>query len=121
VQDRISELEDKIEIKEEILVKQHKSYERNMQELSDSIRRPNLRIMCNEEGEEAHAKGIHSMSNKIITENFPNLKKVLQSDTEASRTPNRLDQNRTSPWHTIIKTTSTENRERILKATREKK
>jgi hypothetical protein len=27
---------------------------------------------------------------------------------EASRTPNRLDQNRTTPWHIINKTTSTE-------------
>jgi hypothetical protein len=25
---------------------------------------------------------------------------------EASRTPNRPDQNRTTPWHIIIKTTS---------------
>jgi hypothetical protein len=40
---------------------------------------------------------------------------------EASRTPNRLDQNRVFPWHIIIKTISTENRERILKARREKK
>jgi hypothetical protein len=40
---------------------------------------------------------------------------------EASRTPNRLDQNRTSPQHIIIKTTSIENGERILKAVREKK
>jgi hypothetical protein len=40
---------------------------------------------------------------------------------EASRTLTRLDQNRTSPQHIIIKTTSTENRERILKAVREKK
>jgi ribosomal protein L39E len=40
---------------------------------------------------------------------------------EASRTPNRLDQNRTIPRHIIIKTTSTENRERILKPVREKK
>jgi hypothetical protein len=39
---------------------------------------------------------------------------------EASRTPNRLDQKRTTPWHIIIKTTSTENRERILKAVRGK-
>jgi hypothetical protein len=31
--------------------------ERNMQELSDSIRRPNLRIMNIEEGEEVQAKG----------------------------------------------------------------
>jgi hypothetical protein len=40
---------------------------------------------------------------------------------EASRTPNKPDQNRTTPWHIIIKTTSTETRERILKAVREKK
>jgi hypothetical protein len=40
---------------------------------------------------------------------------------EASRTPIRLDQNRATPSHIIIKTTSTENRERILKAVREKK
>jgi ribosomal protein L39E len=40
---------------------------------------------------------------------------------EASRTPKRLDQNRTTPRHIIIKTTTTENRERILKPVREKK
>jgi septal ring factor EnvC (AmiA/AmiB activator) len=50
--DRISELEDEMEIKgktEEQLVKQLKTYERNMQELTDSIKRPNLRIMGIEE------------------------------------------------------------------------
>jgi hypothetical protein len=40
---------------------------------------------------------------------------------EASRAPYKLDQNRTSPQHIIIKMTSTENIERILKALREKK
>jgi hypothetical protein len=40
---------------------------------------------------------------------------------EASRTPNTLDQNRITPQHIIIKTTGTENRERILKSVREKK
>jgi ribosomal protein L39E len=39
---------------------------------------------------------------------------------EASRTSNRPDQNRTIPQHIIIKTTSTETQERILKAVREK-
>jgi hypothetical protein len=39
----------------------------------------------------------------------------------ASRTPNRPDQNGTIPWHMIIKATSTETTERILKAVREKK
>jgi hypothetical protein len=92
-----------------------------MQELTNSIRRPNQRILGIEEGEEVQSKGIHNIFSKIITENFPNLKKVLPIQVqEASRTPNRLDQYRTSPWHIIIKTTSTENKERILKAVREK-
>jgi hypothetical protein len=57
-----------------------------MQELSNTIRRPNLRIMGIEEREEVQPKGICNIFNKIITENFPNLEKVQ----EASRTPNRL-------------------------------
>jgi hypothetical protein len=74
VEGRFSELEDKIEIKEkteELLVKQLKSCERNIQELTDSINRPNLRIIDIEEGEEVQAKGIHNIFNKIVTENFP--------------------------------------------------
>jgi hypothetical protein len=62
------------------------------------MKRPKLRIMSIEEGEAFQAKGINNIFNKIITENFPNLKKVMPIQVqEASRTPNRLDQNRTSP------------------------
>jgi hypothetical protein len=57
---------------EEILVKQLKTCEKKMQELTESIKRPNLRIMGIEEGEEVQAKGMHNIFNKIITENFPN-------------------------------------------------
>jgi hypothetical protein len=93
-----------------------------MQELTESIKRPNLRIMGIEEGEEVQAKGIHNIFNKIITENFPNLEKSMPIQVqEASRTPNRPDQNRTTLRYIFIKTTSTETRERILKAVREKK
>jgi hypothetical protein len=47
---------------------------------------------------------IHNKFNKIITENFPNLKIVLPIQVqEASRKSNRLNQYRTSPWHIIIK------------------
>jgi hypothetical protein len=55
------------------------------------------------------AKGIHNIFNEIITEKLPNLEKVLQIKVqEASRTPNRLDQNETSPQNCIIETVSTE-------------
>jgi hypothetical protein len=93
-----------------------------MQELTNSIKRPNLRIIGIEEGEEVKAKRIHNIFNKIIKENFPNLENTMPIQVhEASGTPNRFEQNRTTLRHIIIKTTSTDTRERILKAVREKK
>jgi hypothetical protein len=60
--------------------------------------------MGTEEGEEVQAKGIYNIFSKITAENFQNLKKELSVQIqEASRTPNKLDQNRTSPRHIIIK------------------
>jgi hypothetical protein len=80
-----------------------------MQELNDSIKRPNLRIMGIEEGEEVQAKGMRNIFNKIITKNFSNLEKDISIQMqEACRTPNRPDQNRSTPRHIIIKTTNTE-------------
>jgi hypothetical protein len=56
------------------------------------------------EQEEVQAKRIHNIFNKIIRENFQNLKKVLTFEVqETSKTPNRLDQNRTFTQHIIIK------------------
>jgi chromosome segregation ATPase len=100
-EERISKLEDEMSIKgktEELLVKQLKTCEKKIQELTDSTKRPNLRIMGIEEGEEVQAKGMCNIFNKIITENFPNLEKTMPiQEQEASRTPNRPDQNRTIP------------------------
>jgi chromosome segregation ATPase len=99
-EDRISELEDEMLIKgktKELLVKQLKTCEKKMQELTDSIKRPNLRIM-GYEGEAVQTKGMCNIFNKIITENFPNLEKTMTIQVqEASRTPNKPDQNRTTP------------------------
>jgi archaeosine-15-forming tRNA-guanine transglycosylase len=41
-----------------------------MQELSNSIKTPNLRITSIEEGKEVQAKGIRNVFSKIITEIF---------------------------------------------------
>jgi hypothetical protein len=75
-----------------------------------------------EKQEEVQAKVMHNIFNKIMAENVPELQKAIPIQMqEASRTPNRQDQNRTTPRHIIINTTSSETRERILKAVREKK
>jgi hypothetical protein len=46
-----------------------------------------------EEEEEVQAKGMHNIFNKIMTENFPNLEKIMPIQVQkASRTLNRPDQ-----------------------------
>jgi hypothetical protein len=67
----------------------------NIQEIQDTIRRPNLRIIGIDENEDFQLKGPANIFNKIIEENFPNLKKEMPMNIqEAYRTPNRLDQKR---------------------------
>jgi hypothetical protein len=64
-------------------------------------------------------KGPVKISNKIIEENFPNLKKDMTMNIqEALRTPNRLDQKRNSSSHVIIKTPNIQNEERLLKTSK---
>ena len=66
-------------------------------------------------------KGPANIFNKIIQENFPNLKKEMPMNIqEAYRTPNRLDQKRNSSQHIIIRTANALNKDSILKAVREK-
>jgi hypothetical protein len=56
------------------------------------------------EEEEVQAKGMSNIFNKIITENLQNLEKSMHIQVhKSSRTPNRPDQNRTTPRHVIIK------------------
>jgi hypothetical protein len=48
-----------------------------MQKLTNSINRPNMRIMVIDKGKEMQVKEICNIFNKIITENFPNLEKTM--------------------------------------------
>ena len=54
-----------------------------------------------------------------MKENFPKLVKEIDLQ-EAQRVPKKLDPKRNTPRHIIIKLPKTEDKERILKAVREK-
>ena len=54
-----------------------------------------------------------------MSENFPNLKGTDIKIQEAQRAPNKLNQNRPTPRHTIIKMEKFKDKERILKPARE--
>ena len=70
---------------------------KNIQEIQDTMRRPNLRIIGIEENEDSQIKGPENIFNKIREENFTNLKKEMpMTIQEAYQTPNRLDQKRNS-------------------------
>ena len=78
MEERISGAEDSIEnisttIKENAKCK--KILTQNIQEIQDTIRKQNLRKIGIEEREDSQVKGPANIFNKIIEENFPNLKK----------------------------------------------
>ena len=84
----------------------------------DNIKRANLCIIVIPEGEEEE-KGIENIFEVILSENFPNLKKTDIKIQEAERAPKKLNPNRPTPRHIIIKIAKV--KERILKAARKKK
>jgi hypothetical protein len=85
------------------------------------MRRPNLRIVGIEESLDFQIKRPVNIFNKITEENFPSLKKEMPMNIqEAYRTPNSFYQKRNSSCHIIIKIPNSQNKERILKAIRQK-
>ena len=96
IEGRISGAEDTIEnidttVKEN--AKCRKLLTQNVLEIQATMRRANLRILDIEESEDSQLKGPVNIFNKIIEENFPNLKKgITMNIQEAYRTPIIWDQ-----------------------------
>ena len=68
------------------------------------MKRLNLWIIGLEEGEKPQLKKPETIINKILVENFPNLKKVMPIMVKyAYRTSNRFNQIRKSVHHIIFK------------------
>ena len=70
----------------------------NIQEIHNTMRRPNLRMTGIEESKDSQLIVPVSIFNKTIKENFPNLKKEMPMNIqEAYRTSNSLDQKKEIP------------------------
>jgi hypothetical protein len=132
ISNKIQEMEEKISGAEDSIdymdtafkenAKCKKILTQNIQEIQDTLRTPNLRIVCIDEDEDFQLKGPVNILKKIIEENFPNLKKEMPMNIhEACITPNRLKQKRNSSRHIIIRITNALNKRGILKAVREKR
>ena len=73
------------------------------------------------EGEEEE-QDIENLFEQIMKENFPNLAKEIdfQEVQEAQRVPKKVDPRKHTPRHIIITLAKIKDKERILKAAREK-
>ena len=73
------------------------------------------------EGEEEELE-IENLFEKIMKENFPNMAKEIdfQEVQEAQRVPKKLDSRKLTPRHIIITLPKIKEKERILRAAREK-
>ena len=72
------------------------------------------------EGEEKEQE-IENLFEKIMKENFPNLVKETDLQVqEAQRVPNKMDAKRPTPRQIIIKMSKVKDKEKTLKAVRER-
>jgi hypothetical protein len=95
MKERILGAEDSVEIMDKTIKENAKSKKiltPNIQEIQDTMRRPNLWIIRVDENEDFQLKRPVNIFNKIIEENFPHLKKEMSMNIqEAYRTPSRLE------------------------------
>ena len=98
-----------------------KKNEERLRNLWDKFKRSNIQIIGVPEGE-VEEQEIENLFEKLMQENFPNLAKEIdfQETQEAQRVPKKLEPRKHTPRHIIITLAKIKEKERILKAAREK-
>ena len=101
-------------------VKKVKRTEDSLRDIWDHIKCTKIRIIRVPE-EQKKNKGYEKNFEEIIVENFPNMEKeIVNQVQEAQRVSYRINPRKNMPRHILIKLTKTKQKERILKAAREK-
>ena len=87
---------------------------------ADNIKCTNTHILVVPEGEEKE-EGPEKIFEEITAENLLNMgKEIVNQVQEAQRVPGRINPRRNTPRHIVIKLTKVKDRDKVLKATREK-
>ena len=122
-EEQISNLEDRMvefSVAEQNKDKRMKRNEDSLRDLWENIKCNNFPIIGVPEGEERE-KGPKKIFEDIIVENFPDMGKEIATQVqEAQRVPGRINQRRNTPRHIVIKLTKIKDKEKLLKASREK-
>ena len=119
--EQISDLEGKmveITAAKQNIEKRMKRNEDSLRDLWDNVKCTNIRIIGVPEGEERE-KGPDKIFEEILAENFPNMGKEIVIQ-EAYRVPGWRNPRRDTPRHIVIKLMKIKDKDKILKAAREK-
>ena len=97
-----------------------KRNEDSLRDLWDNTKHNNIHIIGVPEGEERE-KGPEKIFEEIIVKNFPNMGKEIATQVpEVQTVPYRINPRRNMPRHIAIKLAKIKNKEKLLKAAREK-
>ena len=89
-------------------------------EMQDNMKRNNIRVIGIPEGEKEE-QGIENLFEKVIMENFPNLRREKVTQIQVTQTvPFKRNPKRPTARHIIIKMAKLQDKETILKSAREK-
>ena len=128
---RITEANERIDLEDKMLEitapKQNtekknrlKRKEGSLRDLWDNIKCTNIHITG--VPEEEREKGPKKNLKTIIAENFLKMgKEIVNQVQEAQRVPGRINPRRNTPRHIVIELTKIKDKDKILKATREKR
>ena len=123
-EERISEVEDQLnEIKQEGKIREKKVIrnEQSLQEIWDYVKRPNLHLIGVPECDGENESKLENTLQDIIQENFPNLARRANIQVQViQRTPQRYSSRTAISRHIIVRFTTVEIKEKILRAAREK-
>ena len=119
----ISDLEDRMvefTAVEQNKEKRTKRSEDSLRDLWDNIKHTNIHIIGVPERDERE-KGPDKTFEEIRVKNFPNTGKGIATQVqEVQRVPDRINPRRNTLRHIVIKLTKIKDKEKLLKATREK-
>ena len=122
-EEQISDLEDRIvefTAAEQDKEKRMKRNEDSLRDLWDNIKRNNICFIGVPEGEERE-KGPEKIFEEIIVENFPNMGKEIATKVQEAQVPKRMNPRRSMLRHIVIKVAKIKDKEKLLKAAREKR
>ena len=101
--------------------KRMKRNEDSLRDLWDNIKRNSIHIIGFPEGEERQ-KGPEKIFEEIIVKNFLNMGKEIDTQVqEVPRVPYRINPRRNTSTHIVIKLAKIKDKEKLLKAAREKR